>query len=303
MLNQAQIDADFALIRSRRFLETHLGEVRSAGFWRELNPHLTITDRPLSSAQPRRPVDDEVVARARIRILEDGYLETPPILGSERIARLLAGIERVVQAGFPSPLACVYDEFCQAFVGLEALFGPLLGGDYLFLPKGCWAYYIPAGDPGFGITGGAAPHRDDIGPDPAVLAGQLPSVLNVWIPLTDVTPRESCIYVLPAACDPDYRSRERAVHHDRIRLQDIRAVPAAAGSALAWSSHLIHWGSRSSARAAGPRIALASYFQRRDVPPFHSCAVEFGARVPFETRLAWIADTLSMPALVDGLPA
>jgi hypothetical protein len=40
---------------------------------------------------------------------------------------MIAGIERVVNAGFPSALACVYDEFCQAFLGLEKVFSPLLG--------------------------------------------------------------------------------------------------------------------------------------------------------------------------------
>ncbi len=297
-MNQEQIDAGFDQVRSERFLRAHLAEARDADFWRTLNPHLTIADRPRSSLLQPVPVDPAVVGRAARQIVDEGYLQAPPLVPSERTGALRVAAERVVRAGFPPALTCVYDEFYQAFEGLEALFAPLLGERYVMVLQGLMTYLVPAGDPVYRRWTGVAPHRDTLGPDPRVVARQTPSILNVWIPLTDVTTIDSCIYVVPAPGDPDYYARDRPVEAGRVRLQDVRALPAPAGSVLGWSTHLVHWGSRSSRFADGPRVAITVYFQRRDVPPLHPFTVEFGAPLPFEDRLTWIGCSLGMTDLV-----
>lgn len=154
----------------------------------------------------------------------------------------------------------------------------------------------PPGDPGYRRWGALAAHRDALGPDPAVVAGRLPAFLNIWIPLTTVTPLDSCLYVVPANRDADYRSNEPAARQERIRLQDVRAVPADAGSVIGWSTHLVHWGSASSRFAVGPRVSATMNLQRRDVPPFHSFTIDFNRRVPFDDRLAWIDDSMGAEA-------
>ncbi len=86
-----------------------------------------------------------------------------------------------------------------------------------------------------------------------------------------------------------------------MRLQDVRGVPAHAGSIVAWSTHLAHWGSSSSRFASGPRMAIAAYFHRPDAAPAAPHSIEFGARVPFEDRLAWIDESLRLQGTLLGV--
>jgi hypothetical protein len=299
-MNQAQIDAGFDLVSELR-LRARLHDARNPDFWRALNPQLTISDHPFASAPAAVVVDPDAVTRAILQLDEDGYCQAPPIVPPERILPLRLGIERIVAAGFPSTLACVYDEFYQAFGGLDALFAPLLGDRYKLGLSGLSAFSVPPGDRAYRRWGALSPHRDSLGPDPEVLARRLPSILNVWIALTDVTPRDSCIYVVPAGSDPHYYSEDRDVRQELIRLQDIRALPAPAGSLIAWSTHLAHWGSSSSRFAGGPRIAIAMYFHRRDGSS-HPRVVEFGQRMPFDDRLAWIDDSLRLRGTLGNIP-
>ncbi len=294
---RARIDAGFEQVRAERFLQGHRDQAADAGFWRALNPQLRISDRPFAAAVTPARVEPAVTERAARQLVEEGYCQTPPILAAEAIAPLKTGVERVVAAGFPPVFTCVYDEFYRAFAGLDGLFAPLVGDGYLLGLHGLWTFFVPAGNPAYARWTALAPHRDSLGPDPSVLAGGLPSLLTVWIPLTDVTPLDSCMYIVPAACDPDYYSGERDVRPERIRLQDVRALPAAAGSVIGWSTHAVHWGSRSSRFADGPRIAVAAYVQRGDMPRCHPFTVDFGASLPFGTRLAWIAESLHEPDL------
>ena len=293
-MNQEQLDAGFDQVRSERFLRGHQAEARDPGFWRMLNPYMTISERPLASQPARVRVEPSVVARAARQIVDEGYLHTPPLLSPARVDALRRATLRVVEAGFPSGFVCVYDEFYQAFEGLDDLFAPLLGERYLMVLQRLWTYFIPAGDPGYGMWTAAAPHRDALGPDLRVMARDAPSVINVWIPITDVGPIDSCIYAVPAPGDPDYYSANRGVRPERIRLQDVRALPAPAGSVLGWSTHLAHWGSRSSRFATGPRVSVTVYFQRGDVPKVHPATVEFGVPIPFDTRVAWIWSSLGI---------
>jgi len=219
------------------------------------------------------------------------------LLDPDRVERLRSGVERIIAAGFPAWLAGVYDEFYQAFQGLEELFVPLLGPDYLMVVNGLSTFYVPPGDSGFGRWTALPPHRDGRDADPAVVAREMPSILAVWIPLTRVTTLNSCLYVLPATGDPCYHSAQRSVQQEHLRLQDARALPCEAGSVLGWSTHLIHWGSRSSAFADGPRIAISIYLQRRDVPLRHPFAVAFDGAVPFGDRLMWLEDSWGSPGL------
>jgi hypothetical protein len=92
-----------------------------------------------------------------------------------------------------------------------------------------------------------------------------PKSLTVWLPLTDATPLNGCVYVVPADRDPTYNTPDE--QHLRFELSDIRALPAAAGSLLAWTQGIIHWGARTAPRQVGPRISLSSEFQRRNVAP------------------------------------
>ena len=66
---------------------------------------------------------------------------------------------------------------------------------------------------------------------------------------------------------------------------------------LCWagSTHLLHWGGRSSDQATQPRMSVALYFQRGDVAPFDKTAIPPTAEFQLHDRLAWISASYSDP--------
>ena len=67
------------------------------------------------------------------------------------------------------------------------------------------------------------------------------------------------------------------------------ALPATAGSFLAWNQAVLHWGGRASRLATAPRISAAFEFQRADQPAFNRPLLN-PARLPsFTERLGLIA--------------
>lgn len=300
-LSSAEIDAGFAQLRSERALQKRLGDVRNADFWRALNPDLTISDFPLAAKRARPAASAEIAEHCRKQVIADGYLAAPPLIPNDELQRLARGIERVVEAGFPSALAGVYDEYFSIFSGLEPVFAPLFGDDYVMVTQGIWAFYVPPGDNGRTLWTAGSPHRDRMAPDARTLAREVPSIMTLWMPLEDVTPDQSCIYVVPAPFDPDFYTGAREVDFDKIRLQDIRCLPAKAGSILGWSSHLIHWGSSASTFADRARMSVTMYFQRRDVPLWHPFHLDPTKPLSLEERLMWIDHSMARPGLLSGL--
>ncbi len=301
-MNIDEIDVGFQAAQYVRLVE-RMREQREAitnpDHWRRLNPDLTISANPFDQ---RRPLCEVAAASADAHLLhirEEGYFHTPPLLAPDETARLADGIGRVVHAGFPASFVCVYDEFYQAFDRLGALLAPILGDGYLMVAEGFGAWHIEGGDTESRLFGPAGPHRDSLGPDRHDLARENPTLVNAWIPLTDATLDNSCIYLLPAHRDPSYLSSDRKFLANRVPFQHIRAVPAAAGSVVCWTTHLLHWGSRGSRRAGVPRMSIAMYLQSRAVPPYDESAFPVPSAVPFTDRLHWIALTLRDPKIFD----
>lgn len=106
-------------------------------------------------------------------------------------------------------------------------------------------------------------------------------VLNVWIPLTDVTVDNGCLWVVPKEFDPMYtqsdhydHSRpatpafEKGVTKLRFPVAAARPLPCQAGSAIAWHN-VIHWGGACGKRAKVPRIAVAATFKVQNAQATH----------------------------------
>src|SRR5438093_1083574 len=74
--------------------------------------------------------------------------------------------------------------------------------------------------------------------------------LTTWVPLTDATLSNGCMYVVPKSTDErvqqaveNYSSRKMSMGDVQRLLQHARALPARAGSVLCWGFGLLHWGS------------------------------------------------------------
>jgi hypothetical protein len=250
----------------------------SPDFWRRLCPELSIE---ASTPLPACEIDD---VGGLVEILRfDGYVNVPGIVPRGELAKLCSCIDTLHRQRIPVVFGFVYDEFWLAFQGLARFLEAALGGSYVALPD-FWVWRVEPSE----VDGGWGPHRDCA--DPTVDRDHSPRSLTVWLALSDSTPLNGCIYVLPAHLDDRFRQRvfdgeDQLVLED---LQKIRALPASAGSMLAWNQNLLHWGGRASRRAPAPRLSAAFEFQRRDAPPLNEPLLDAAQRPPFRERLGLI---------------
>ncbi|AFY81563.1 phytanoyl-CoA dioxygenase family protein [Oscillatoria acuminata] len=261
-----------------------LPQAEDIRYWQNLNPNSRISNQPFegptSPPQVSPPQLEEFVSQLR----EDGYFQTEPLIPPATLAEMRTCIETVKQAGFPAMFALVYDIFYQVMGHFEAIVAEMLGPGYKIVPN-YWIYYIDPEDSGKGFE----PHRDAEYENTIDSTG-MPTVLTLWIAITDANPLNSCMYILPANRDPQYRQAITNLKTEatEFKLEDIRALPTAAGTLSCWDQYVFHWGSRSSKRAKFPRLSLALYCQRGDIPPVEDILIDIPSTLDFKTRLGII---------------
>lgn len=272
-----------------------IAEATDIGFWRALCPELTIEGS--NSVSPGSLNDIGSLSRL---LCEEGYINEPDVLSPQLIAALRIGIQRLFDQRILPPFAFVYDEYWLAFRSLAPFLACVLGDDYRALPN-LWAWYVPPSNHAAGWT----PHRDRS--VPTIGDDNRPLALTVWLPLTDTNPLNGCMYVLPAHLDPGLRNpavpENGEYHFSGDRIQNIRALPATAGSLLAWNQSLLHWGSRSSNLGAQPRCSIAFQFQRGDRPAFETPLLDPTALPSFQERLGLIGHLICLFSGFLTLPA
>ncbi len=258
-------------------------QARDKEFWRKLNPELHITDEAKPIAIAPLQIEPEKLEEAKASLKADGYFQLHKLLDPAMISNLGIAVEKIYKAGWPTPFAVVYDEYWELYYSLKQLFEAILGENYRQVPN-FWCWYIDKSSKGWGH------HRDRPSVN-TVLESGLPATLTTWIPLTESTPANGCIYIVPASLDPNYPPGDLN-RRDLHELQDIRALPAKEGDVLGWSEALLHWGSRSSQKAANPRISISFAYQRADVNPFEVPLIEPDRYQTFNERLGLIAQNV-----------
>lgn len=213
----------------------------------------------------------------------EGYVQVPGALAESAIAPIRYAVSTLFQRGIPLAFAFVYDELWLAFQGLSQFLTSVLGEGYLALPD-FWVWHVNPNENALGW----GPHRDRL--IPTIDADNSPQTLTVWLPFTDATPLNGCMYMLPAHLDDRFRQRrwdgkDNTVVHNP---QDIRALPATAGSMLAWNQAVLHWGGRGSRLGTAARISAAFEFQRADRLPFNNPLLDPGRMPTFTERLGLI---------------
>lgn len=252
--------------------------VESVEEWRRFCPRLHV-EGDLDRSRHRFERIAELLGDLRV----EGYVNVPDVLPAAVVGPLRDCIESLNRSGIPLPFAFVYDEFWLVWQRVSHFISTTLGDDYRALPD-FWVWYVAPEDQGAGW----GPHRDRV--QPTLEADNSPHSLTVWLPFTDAVPLNGCMYVLPAHLDERFRTRVfDGEGNNRVsEPQAIRAVPATAGSLLAWNQNLLHWGGRASRLAAGPRISAAFEFQRADRSAFNQPLLD-PHRVPtFTERLGLI---------------
>ena len=252
-------------------------DVQNLEAWLARAPDLHIGgDVVRQAVRAFRPSDSQA-ADLDGRLRDDGYFQLAHDFGLD-LAVMADAVRRFSATGIPPVFCFLFDEFWAPFHALDAMYGALLG-PYGLLPD-FWLWNV---DPAKGEAGWK-PHRDRghiaLRPDGG------PISLTTWIPLSDATPLNSCMYIVPAHADPTYGTpREKEF---RFELPAIRALPAEPGEILVWNQAVLHWGSRSSHCATESRISMAFEFQAIDSRPFNTPILPPDQVVPFELRLRLI---------------
>ncbi len=247
--------------------------------WAALAPGLHIEDEALLRRAPPVTLYPARIIAIREQLLLDGYFQEHGVNWAVDLSVMAETVRRFSAQGLSPVFTFLYDEFWIPFCQLDALFRELLGS-YAILPD-FWVWNV---DPKKGDSGWT-PHRDKGGA--TLRPDGMPNSITVWIPLSDATPLNSCMYVVPARQDPTYGTNREGEW--RFDLPSIRALPAKPGDVLAWNQAVLHWGSKSSPLATESRVSMAVEFQRTDVPPMNPPLLKPMNLMPFEQRLKLIA--------------
>lgn len=246
--------------------------------WTALAPRLHIEQSNQINAAPLAVDPARAIAMRELMLL-DGYFQESDAAWNVDCAVLAETVRMLTREGLSPVFAFLYDEFWVPFHQLDAVFREILGG-YAMLPD-FWVWNV---DPKKGDAGWT-PHRDKgagtLRPD------GMPNSITCWIPLTDATPLNSCMYIVPARHDPTYGTAREGEW--RFDLPSIRALPAKPGDAFIWNQAVLHWGSKSAPHATESRVAMAIEFQRADVPAINPPLIKPLTPLPFEARLKLIA--------------
>ncbi len=261
--------------------------------WAKFAPRLHIDDQGVLDGAKGIDLDVTRSPLLKDQIRTEGYIHESGIDWGVDLALMVDTVKALSAANLPPVFAFVYDEFWIPFRRLAPMFKLLLG-DYAMLPD-MWVWDVNPKENG---TGWSA-HRDKghvtLAPD------RSPNSVTTWIPLTNASPLNSCIYVLPATLDPTYGTEKD--HEWRIDLPSIRALPARPGDVMIWTQALLHWGSRSSARADENRVSMAIEFQKSGIRPFREPLFDPKAPLSFETRIALISSQIQQYRHMHASPA
>tara|TARA_B110000971_G_scaffold179086_1_gene185265 strand:+ start:3440 stop:4351 length:912 start_codon:yes stop_codon:yes gene_type:complete len=249
-------------------------------FWDKIftSLHTSHTANLKSSFKPF-DIESDRVKLYKARLINEGFIQMPQLPWDNWFIDLKEAIELFERLSIPLPFIFVYCEPWLLVSKLNIVIKKLFGESYYLLPD-FWVWHV---DPNKEAAGWM-PHRDK-GPN-ALFQNGAPKSLTIWIPITDATIENGCMYVLPANRDPSYVSG--GFDKEKLDMQNIVALPASAGSPLIWNQGVLHWGSRSLHRNSPPRMSVAFEVQIANVDPFNQPLIKPLEIPNFEDRLKLI---------------
>ena len=246
-------------------------------FWGEMFENLHTSLSPnLESSVKAFDIDTNTLELYKTRLIDEGYVQTPQLPWDDWFSNIREAIELLEHLNIPLPFIFVCCEPWLLVSKLHVILEKVYGGEYYLLPD-FWVWHVDPKKEGAGW----GPHRDK-GPRSLFQNGK-PKSLTIWVPLTDATMDNSCMYVLPANRDPDYLLG--VINKEHIDMQNIVALPAGAGAPLIWNQAIVHWGARSLRRDAPPRISVGFETQLAKVDPFNQPLIKPLTMPNFEIRL------------------
>ena len=277
--------------------EKHFAAIRfldalDRDYWSELNPALSVCKK-LTAVRKKEIQQSDISSRIKkevaAAIQATGWAEIESVVPKQTFEPLAKCILSLEDSGWLPIFCFVYDEFWHLTrtPALTKVLTECLGPRYQ-QKSAVWAHLVhtSAGSRGW------SPHVD-IAPVEGNPIGKngMPRYLSVWIPLTDATVENGCMYLLPAdRVRPGKLRAEANINH---LLHAVQAVPLKAGSVGLWRQDLMHWGSFVNEKAKESRISIAFEFQAfakgNPIYPLFD-----GAAIPqnLEDRLIFIAEQI-----------
>jgi Phytanoyl-CoA dioxygenase (PhyH) len=256
-------------------------------YWRTLCPELGVMSQLDLEKLQGAPLSSEQAAWACAHLERHGYFQIPEIIAPAVVARMYKCVELLRSAGWPPVFSFVYDEFwaISRTPSLVNFLSRKLGTGYV-QAAGVWTYRV---DPKVRASGWS-PHVDSRNDEERI---------TLWIPLTDATIGNGCMYVIPQDRIPPAFPASyldwTAVSRDElgILLRNVTPLPAAAGSVLGWNNSLIHWGGRALESTTFPRISIGVEFMAKRAKPRSWETPVFDLQLPdFATRIRAIGRSI-----------
>lgn len=249
-------------------------------FWKSLAADFHIEGKDFAKAASIPSTNPEEIKLAQDLLKTEGYFQKHQVFSPEETSKYSALIKQLVSNQLLPIFCFIYDEFWLTQKRMQSLIQNTIGENYSLRPC-LWAWHV---DPQK-EEAGWKPHRD--GNIEALNQDLSPKVLSLWIPLSDATTLNGCMYLVPM-------NREAQKPHDVIKgwdfnLPDARAIPAEAGDAFIWNHWIVHWGSRASKRAVAPRISLGFELESSGSNILNAPLLDPNELPSFEDRLKIIA--------------
>jgi hypothetical protein len=245
------------LTLSKEELRARLVRANDPAYWQHLYPPFA-EDADDSSIPDIPPLDPGELDHYTRSLDQLGYFSSTNPIVPRLTAPLLECIETVRKGGWPPVFAYVYEQFWTLWriAPITQILTASLGAGYRWIPHG-WCHYV---QPVRGASGWP-PHVD----------GNLPNRMSIWLPLTDATLNNGCIYLVPKDLNDSAIGERRELRHAsnlqmRELLQRSLALPAPAGSLLGWYFRVLHWGSTAH-HPGSPRVSLVFEFIAATEPP------------------------------------
>ncbi len=264
-----------------------LRAVRDRAFWTALVPqlHITSTPRALRWAAP----SNTDAARASIR--ERGFASLEKIVPEDVCRALREGLRCLHDANIPTPFLFAFDEAWELAIGLKDTFDALAGGEARVM-RDIWAWHIAAPkNADEKAARGWKPHRG-VSWDVRDARGE-PTLLNIWIALSDVGEDSACMHVVPIDRDPHFPGE---LESDDVDASAV-ALPVPSGSVLAWNANVLHWGGEM--RSREPRASAS--FSIRTIDIAQSERID-PLTLTLDDRIDIVSDMIATYAVADGVP-
>ncbi len=288
-----------------------LEKLSSRSFWQEFANgafHISSESKPIT-INPVQPAS-EVMQETKTLFELEGYAHLYQQLDLD-LSSYTTLLKKMFDADLPPVFAFVYDEFWELQARLKFIVESFLAEGSKLMPT-VWIWYV---DPTKEreilqqenkelvtrtlYSGFYGPHRDKgkkgLYPDGS------PKILSFWLPLTEATPLNSCIYIAPANRDPTYNTDEEESW--QFQRPDIRALPAKPGDILFWNEAVVHWGSRPApGRKVPPRVSIGFEYISKDC--LEKCThFDIDTFPDFQTRLEIIALQFKLYVTSEGFPS